>query len=310
MDALQEHDAWLEELARTNPFGPHDRLGTAHYIDDDARLRGAAAVRVGRSFGLGRAVEAGLNVRGPIGAPDGELPTFRLRTYTLEAPFGGTVGTEHLDIECHGSFITHVDALNHLGTDTWYSGWPRDGASGPSIVDFADRGIVTRGVLADIPVVRGTPWVTVDEPVQAAEIDAVLREGDVRFEPGDALLLYMGRDRYEAGGQMIAPSEYRPESFHAARKPGAGATVAHWLVDHSAAALLWDFLDAQLPGTEPPACVHRLIWARGLIVVDNCDFSAAVPAMREQGRGVALVAVSPLRVPGATGSAVNPLVII
>jgi hypothetical protein len=63
-------------------------------------------------------------------------------------------------------------------------------------------------------------------------------------------------------------------------------------------------------GSEVPLSVHLLLWAQGLVLVDNCDLGAASRAMAPRREKTALVMVAPLNIPGGTGSAVNPLMMI
>jgi hypothetical protein len=53
-----------------------------------------------------------------------------------------------------------------------------------------------------------------------------------------------------------------------------------------------------------------LLWAIGLVLVDNCDFSSLVPAMRGASSATGQFIVAPLRIERATGCNVNPLVIL
>ena len=38
---VDDFEAWIAALAERRPFGPSDRLGTANYIDENARRRAA-----------------------------------------------------------------------------------------------------------------------------------------------------------------------------------------------------------------------------------------------------------------------------
>jgi kynurenine formamidase len=120
----------------------------------------------------------------------------------------------------------------------------------------------------------------------------------VTFEPGDALLLDMGRDRYEAAGNSWQPDH----------NPGIGANGARWIVDHGVSVLCWDFLDA-FHADEPLAPVHLLNWATGLVLVDNCDHSRLRAALADGGSTGALV-IGPLPIDGGTGNNVNPIVLL
>jgi kynurenine formamidase len=173
-------------------------------------------------------------------------------------------------------------------------------------VDLAAHGLVTRGLLADIPAARGEPWVDPERPLSGDDIDRALaaRAGNgPAFQPGDALLLYMGRDRYEDAGHHVAPSR------SGMLNPGVGRSGAEWIADHDVSILCWDFLDSNHP-TQPLACVHLLTWAIGLVLVDNCDLSGAAAAARSSGRTAGQLVVAPLALPGGTGSLVQPFWVI
>jgi kynurenine formamidase len=194
-------------------------------------------------------------------------------------------------------------SINHLSLDrTWYCGWEVDDADGPSIGHLADHGLVTRGVVVDVPAARGTEWADPAHPVTGNDIDAALGRTGVEFEPGDALLLYMGRDRWEAAGKRYEGTR-SPWPV-----PGPGWSAARWMADHGVSILAWDFLDTNHPD-EPQAPVHLLIWGIGLILIDNCELSAAATAARASGRITGQLVVAPVAVPGGTGCIVRPLLI-
>jgi kynurenine formamidase len=211
-----------------------------------------------------------------------------------------TASVDHIGMDCHGVRTTHIDALNHQGSaGTWYSGWDIEDASGPSVIDWSETGIFTRAVHADITALRGTDWVDAGEPVTGADIDAALRRQGAEFLPGDALLLDMGRDRDEAAGNPMT------KAADPVNRPGLGMSGAEWIAEHDVSVLCWDFIDAIHPD-EPWPSTHLLIWAIGLVIVDNCDF-AALRARPSPSTGGLVIA--PLPIPRGTGSAVNPLFI-
>jgi len=283
---MDDYEAWITTLGASRPFGDGDLVGTANYIDADARRRAAASITSGACLTLARPLVDG----GSSATPD-----YALDVSVREGPIA--VQTEHLELRCHGLVNTHLDAINHIGVaGRFYGGRAAGDPDLTSVVDLARHGLFTRGVLADIPSVRGSDWADADSPVTGDEIDrAVAGTG---FEPGDALLLYMGRDRFEASA-----------TDQAALRPGAGATAAEWLVDNRASIVCWDFLDSGHPG-EPALCIHRLIWAVGLLLVDNCDLSAVPAALGGRDAKAGALSISPVGVPGGTGCAVTPLLVI
>jgi kynurenine formamidase len=288
---------WLEALHARARFGPGDRAGTANLIDDAARARGVASLTSGEPVSLARVLP-------PDPAVAGDRPGLTMETELEFLADPVAMLTDHVEIDCHGLHSTHVDALNHMGRNgTWYGGFALDDPAAPSIADLADAGMVTRGVFVDIPALRGTDWVRGNEPATGDDIDAALAASGVTFEPGDALLLRMGRDQYEAAGNVYASMGGDPPP------PGIGFSGAEWIADHDASIVGWDFLDSTHP-SQPPGAVHMLIWAIGLVLIDNCDFAAARAALNEAGKATGLLVVAPLRIPGATGCTVNPLLLV
>ena len=171
-----DYRRWLDQLAVARRGS---RIGTAALIDDASRARAAAAMSSGASVPLAR----------PLTHPGFEVEVF----YT-DGPIG--MGSDQVELDCHGRSNTHLDALNHIsigGTGT------RDGRSTmsmarPSVISRRTASF-TRGVFVDVPKVRATPWVDAAEPVKADDIETAFATTGTRSSQGDALLLYMGRDR-------------------------------------------------------------------------------------------------------------------
>ncbi len=288
------HGQWIDELAATKRFGSNDRKGTANLIDDAARQRAASAIETGRCASLARRIVL----------TDDRSAGEGVCTVDVAHTVGRTlcIGADIAHLSPHGERRTHLDALNHFGRHgTWYGGRAVDDPDGPDLADLAGHTLFTRGVVADIPAVRGADWVDASHPVTGDDIDAALERVGVVFEPGDALLLYMGRDRWEAAGNELDLRGHTP-------MPGAGADAARWIVEHDVSIVCWDFLDGVCDG-EPEYPVHLLSWAIGLLLVDNCDLTAAVTTARHSDRATGGLVVAPPALPRATGFLVDPLFI-
>jgi kynurenine formamidase len=231
-------------------------------------------------------------------------PTLRSRT----SPNGRmTVAFDQLESPTHSSVVTHLDALNHYGVDnTYYGGIDSAMARETlSIESWGRTGLVTRAIHLDICAIRNQPWAAAAEPVTGDELEAALAATGCTVEPGDALLVDMGRDRFEAaGGRYTRIPETGPEG-----RAGLGRSAAEWLATQDISVVCWDFLDAIGPG-QPPASVHLLIYAVGLALVDSCDFALARQALGDADRHDGMLVVAPLRLPGASASPVNPLLVI
>jgi kynurenine formamidase len=292
-----DESSWLLELAASKPFGAADRHGTANYLTPQAKLRAAQAIGSGETISLARPL-----VDAPSARRDGR-PSMSVEVFVTGSG-GAAMGSDHVELDCHGLQNTHLDALNHVGVGgTWYGGYAFDDPRSSSVADLAEVGLLARAILIDIPALRGTPWAA-DEPVTGAEIDAALAQAGVEFASGDALLLYLGRDRYEAAGHVYDMG---------AGSPGVGESGVQWVAEHEVSILCWDFLDAPKT-TTPVSTGHSLIWAIGLLLVDSCDFAALNASLSTGGAtSTASVAgalvLAPLALPGATGCNVNPLVL-
>jgi hypothetical protein len=288
---------WIIALAASRPFGQGDRRGTANLIDAAARARAAACIQTGSSVSLAR------ELRGGDYNTTTARPGFRHETWYVPAPDGTGWGQDHLVLNPHGLQNTHLDALNHVAVDsTFYGGRAVHEPEQGSADVVAPAGLVTRAIYVDIPGHRGTDWA--DRPVDGTDIDAALAGAGLVLEPGDALCLDMGRDRFEAArGHMLGG----PETDHDAGG-GLSSDGARWVAEHRVSILAWDMLDSRA-AKAAHASAHILTWAIGLLLLDNCDFAALREA---HGRGTQVagaLVVSLLAVAGANGVNLNPLVL-
>ena len=69
---------------------------------------------------------------------------------------------------------------------------PETGCKQGSIMGRRD-GIVTRGVLYDMPQMKGVEWIEPGTPITRADLEAWEKRAGVRVGPGDVIVLYVGR---------------------------------------------------------------------------------------------------------------------
>src|SRR6266516_644461 len=257
---------WIRALAASHPFGVDDRRGTANLIDGAARARAAACIRTGDTVSLARPLLGGdYNTTA-------ERPGFRHETWYRPEPDGTGWAQDHLVLNPHGLQNTHLDALSHVA------------------------------VYGDIPHHRGTDWA--DRPVDGADIDAALTAAGLVLEPGDALCLDMGRDRFEAAtGHILGGPETEQDAGG-----GLSADGARWVAEHRVSILAWDMLDSR-EAKATHASAHILTWAIGLLLLDNCDFAALRRAHGPGTKVAGTLVVALLAVEGANGVNLNPLVL-
>jgi kynurenine formamidase len=152
--------------------------------------------------------------------------------------------------------------------------------------------------------VRGVSWLEPGDCVTAADLAAAQRAQQVEVGPGDLLFVRVGHRlrRQELGPWDVARS-----------RAGLHPLAMEFLAERGVAALGSDGNSDTAPslvdGVDFP--VHVLaINAMGLHLLDYLQFDDVRPACEAAGRWSFLCVVAPLRLPGGTGSPVNPIAIL
>lgn len=286
-------------------WGPDDRRGGLNYLTPVTVAAAAAEVRSGRTVTLAAPVD-----RAP--GPDNPEPARHRMTSGVsdqQDVEGLRFAADRVAMNVHGDVNSHIDALCHVIYDgALYNGVPagtltEHGASELSI-DVARNGIVGRGVLLDIPRLRGVPWLDPGDHVTADELAEAQRVQQVQVRQGDVLLVRVGhrRRRNELGPWDAAAS-----------RAGLHPTALEFVAEKRIAVLGSDSNNDTAPscveGVDFP--VHVLaINAMGLHLLDYLQFEALVPLCEAERRWSFLCVIAPLRLPAATGSPVNPIALM
>jgi len=293
-----------EQIRAQAQWGPGDRRGALNHITAARLIAAAAEVRDGRTVTLA----APLASSGPDNPEPGARHMKRLPAEPSEVP-GLSFAADQITMNVHGDVDSHIDALCHVSYDgTLYNGVAASvvtsrGAAELSIDDVRD-GIVGRGVLLDIPRLRGIPWLEPGEQVTAAELAAAEEAQQVHVGPGDLLFVRVGhrRRRDELGPWDVARSR-------AGLHPGA----CEYLAERQVAVLGSDSNSDAAPSIVDGVAfpVHVLaINALGVHLLDYLQFDDLVPACEAAARWSFLCVIAPLRLPGGTGSPVNPIAVL
>jgi kynurenine formamidase len=294
-----EFDRWMTELSNWGRWGKDDELGAINLITPAKRKAAAQQVREGVPVSL---------------AHDAEKQTAR----DNPRPFGHEMlahgqtpnASSHSDmftIAHHGLAHTHLDALCHyFYKDRMYNGIPRSEVTtqgaGRLSVHRMKNGIFTRGILVDIPRMKGVAYLEPGTPIYPEDLDAWEKFARVKVQPGDVLLIRTGRWARRAEKGPIASGDLA--GLHASR--------VRWLKSRDVAILGSDAASDVRPtgveGMNGPVHVLVLV-ALGVPILDNCDLEELSNATQQRKRWEFLLTTAPMAVPGATGSALNPIAI-
>lgn len=288
---------YLRERRNWGRWGVDDQKGAINLITPEKRVAAARLVQSGRAVSLSRPFP---KVPGP-GNPN---PAQHYLQWNDRNGRGGVV--DYYGISYHGYVTTHVDALCHVwdeggmwGGRTHDEALTTGGARWGDVEQWGAEGIVTRGVLLDIPRLRGEPHATLEKPVHGWDLEDAAAAQGVTVEPGDALIVYSGRESWQRANPQW--SGYAPPS------PGLHASCLPYVRDHDVALLGWDLMD-QVPNEYNLAwTMHGALFAYGVALLDNCLLEPLADACTEAGRWEFMLTVAPLRVPGGTGSPANPI---
>ena len=290
--------ALFDEVSNQGRWGPDDELGTLNHITAEKVAAAAASVVSGRVVSLAHDLDTNWSEKNYNPA------VHRMLFMAHDAP---VTAVDEVTVVPHSFTVTHLDAVAHANFDGHvYNGRSaakvtgRDGLSFGSV--HAQRGgIVTRGVLLDVAAARGVPWLSADEYVTIADLDAAAELAGVEMAAGDAVLVRVGLAAREAAEG--------PEDV--GRRAGLGPECLRWLSHHDVAVYGGDCFDRlPLPYERFPWAVHQIaLAAMGLVLLDNVAVEELAEVCRQESRGDFLLTLAPLRIPRATGSAVNPLAV-
>ena len=291
--------SYLRERRNWGRWGENGSAGAINLIDAVKRLEAVGLVKNGRTVSLSRPFPVEPKVENP-------RPAQHFMS-VMDRPPGGGAAMDYYGVYYHGTATTHIDALCHV----WDSGGMWDGKSPDEILTFSggtygtvdawSDGILTRGVLLDVPRHRGVSYVTVDAPVHEWELEDIAKAQGVEVRAGDAVMVYSGREAYasERGGNWGGGDS----------RPGLHASCLKFVRDNDISILGWDMMDASPNEYDIPWTVHGVIFAYGVALLDNSLLEPLADVCAEEGRYEFMLTINPLNVIGGTGSPVNPIAV-
>jgi kynurenine formamidase len=287
-----EFDQLFEQVSNWGRWGKNDQLGSANLVTVAKRKQALALAREGTSVSLAHNPLTDRAVDNPSPFEHTMNPGLFMDTYK---------------VSYHGYAHSHIDALCHiLYKDKTYNGYPRAEVNTEKGctklgIDNLKSGIITRGILIDIPRLRNLPYLEPGTPVFQEDLDAWEKKAGIKVSSGDAVFLRTGRwaRRDKLGPWNIAQNA-----------AGVHASVAPWFKSRGVAFVgsdaALDVTPSLVEGNNLP--VHTLmINALGINLLDNQDLEALGEAAARLNRWEFLLTVAPVPVTGGTGFPVNAL---
>ncbi len=301
---------YFDKLSNWGRWGQDDQLGAPNLITPAKTKRALETVQEGVRISMARTInfEASLDSPNPpvhfmVESGEGWASGDKVSSRAFPA------ATDYFGMIFHGYTITHVDSLAHFFWDgKTYNGNPAHmvstsmGATFGS-VEEAKTGMITRGVLVDVPMIRGIDWIERGEGAMPEDILAAEERCGFKVEEGDVLLIRTGQLRRRnvegpvdrSAGSTACQAACLP-LFHQRNIAMMGSDTGN---------------DVSPPQyARVPSPIHQVgITAMGLWILDNANLEDVAEACKERNRWEFMISINPLRLHNTTGSPVNPIAV-
>jgi kynurenine formamidase len=287
-----EFDALFQQIKNWGRWGPDDQLGSANLVTAAKRKQAVSLAKTGETVSL---AHNPLTERADDNANPFEHTMLRGNSMDRYA------------VSYHGYAHSHIDALCHiLYKDQTYNGYARtdvntDKGCTKLGIDNLKNGIVTRGILIDIPRLRNLPYLEPGMAVYVEDLEAWEKKAGVKIASGDAIFLRTGRwaRREKLGPWNVGQSA-----------AGLHASVAPWIKARGVAFLGSDAAEDVAPsmveGVALP--IHTLmITGLGMNLLDNQDLEALGEMAAKLNRWEFMLTIAPVPVTGGTGFPLNAI---
>lgn len=301
----QDMDRWLKEQSNWGRWGKDDQRGALNLITASKKKQAAALVKEGFAVSLARNMDTQTAPDNPAGA---------FQDVMIRDGSTGNGVSDRISVAYHEGVTTHIDALGHrLVNGTMYNGYARKdyvtmqgGLTRNSIINMKD-GVFTRGILMDIPRLKGVSYLEPSTPIYVEDLEAWEKQAGIKVTEGDAIFIRTGRwvRRAKLGPWVVTE-----------RQAGLDASVIPWLKKRGVALIGSEGALSVRPAPSTtqlrnPDDFHPAhdfaLYGLGMPVVDNCDLDALAEAAAARKRWEFLLTAAPLPMPNGAGSPINPL---
>ena len=301
---VAEFEEMFEQVSNWGRWGEDDEIGLWNLVTPEKVKEAAALVQEGITVSLAHTLET------EPAADTPNEPGAGLGPFLMTNNGGKYTYSFHSTTHSHYDAICQFDYQGQL-----YNGFQISEVKGPdgctvSGVDVNKNGFTTRGVLYDIPRLKGVPYLDPGTPVYPEDLEAWEEQTGVKAGPGDAIFLRTGRwqRRREVAPWNLIPPD--PEAGEA----GYHVSTVQWMRDRDVVMIAADVSNDVRPSGVPEEVrarvrgmpVHSLtIVAMGAYVVDAVDLEAVAETAAELNRWEFMLTGGPAAVDGGTGALLN-----
>jgi kynurenine formamidase len=288
-----EYERWKKQLSNWGRWGKDDQIGALNLITPAKRKQAAGLVKEGFSVSMAGDADT-------VKAVDNPNP-YELRMLTI--------GSDQIAVNYHGIAHTHLDSLAHINDNgVFFNGYKPDAETvlkqghAKNSIHNVKNGIFTRGVLIDIPRLKGVPYLEPGTPIYVEDLEAWEKKAGVKVSAGDALFVRTG-----VWARRKAVGPWLRGRAEGGKSAGLDPSVIPWLKKRDIAILGSDHPQYVSPSSLRGAVHDFALLYLGIHLFDNCDLEALADAAAARNRWDFLLTAAPLPMVGGTGSPVNPI---
>lgn len=244
-----------------------------------------------------------------VSGPDNHKPALHYMTELGETGFlQPTCNKDFIGVDYHGKGSSHLDAMTHIA----FKGQLFGGVTSSEVVDAngsrwssVDKlgPVVSRGVLLDIALFENKKWIEPGTAVTKEDILGIEKKFNFTIGTGDIVLLRSGHFARRAELGVWDPSNFSSGFALDAIDLFKERKVSVIGADGDSDCRPSPVIDVDSP-------IHVLaLTGLGIPLLDNLQLEPLAATCASLNRWTFTMAISPLNVPGGTGSPVNPIAV-
>src|SRR5262247_3405721 len=279
-------------------WGVNDQRGAGNMMKPETVLRAAKLIKTGEVFELAAILsqdpkEAFINANRVFNIytkPALPIPNARVANEELVVTELGQIGTQ-FDAFAHqmwGDSFYNCFKLGEIGTR---SGFKKLGVENVG-------SLMTRGVLIDVAGLKGVDMLPTSYMITPDDLQQALAMAGQTLRPGDAVIIRTGWSK------LMGKDNQR----YGTANPGIGIAAGQWLVTQDPMLIAADNCCVEVRPSESPHSlpVHAMMLIQhGIYLLENLELEALATARAYEFAFI----VQPLKIKGATGSAIAPIAI-